>query len=102
MAFDPIIPPVGLNSDLLWRAESGSQTRKSGSTFGSILAQSIADVQSTSALAQESVDRFLRGENQELHDVAIAGQKAELTMEMFLQSRNKLVQAYQEIMRMQI
>jgi flagellar hook-basal body complex protein FliE len=37
-----------------------------------------------------------------LHDIAIAGQKAELTLEMFLQSRNKLVQAYQEIMRMQI
>lgn len=101
MAFDPILPPVGLNSDLLWRAES-SHTKKPGSTFGSILAQSIADVQSSSASAKESVDSFLRGENQELHDIAIAGQKAELTMEMFLQSRNKLVQAYQEIMRMQI
>jgi flagellar hook-basal body complex protein FliE len=101
MAFDPILPPTGLNHDLLWRAES-SQPKKPGSTFGSILAQSIADVQSSSALAKESVDSFLRGENKELHDIAIAGQKAELTLEMFLQSRNKLVQAYQEIMRMQI
>ena len=101
MPFDSIIPPAGLNSDLLWRAEA-SQTKKAGSTFGSILAQSIADVQSSSAVAKESVDSFLRGESHELHDVAIAGQKAELTMEMFLQSRNKLVQAYQEIMRMQI
>jgi flagellar hook-basal body complex protein FliE len=102
MAFDPILPPVGLNSDLLWRAEAVGQAKKSPSTFGSILAQAIGDVQSSAALARESADSFLRGENQELHEVAIAGQKAELTMEMFLQSRNKLVQAYQEIMRMQI
>ena len=101
MAFDPIIPPIGLNTDLLWRAES-SQTKKPAFSFGTILAQSIADVQSTSAFAKESVDRLLSGENQELHEVALAGQKAELTFEMFLQSRNKLVQAYQEIMRMQI
>ena len=101
MAFDPIIAPSGLSNDLLWRAES-SQTKKPATTFGTILAQSIADVQSTSAFAKESVDRLLSGENQELHEVALAGQKAELTFEMFLQSRNKIVQAYQEIMRMQI
>jgi flagellar hook-basal body complex protein FliE len=32
----------------------------------------------------------------------MAAQKAELAFEMFLQTRNKLVQAYQEVMRMQI
>ena len=101
MAFDPILPPIGLNHDLLWRAEAGQQ-KKPAVTFGTILAQSIADVQSSASIAEQATGRFLAGEDQDLHDVAVAGQKAELSLEMFLQSRNKLVQAYQEIMRMQL
>jgi flagellar hook-basal body complex protein FliE len=38
----------------------------------------------------------------ELHSTVLAAQKAELSFEMFLQMRNKVVQAYQEIMRSQI
>jgi flagellar hook-basal body complex protein FliE len=100
MAFDPISAPIGLNSNLLWKAESSKAAK--GNTFGSILAQSIQEVQSAGALARESADRFLSGEGEDLHTVAISAQKAELSMELFLQSRNKLIQAYQEVMRMQI
>lgn len=100
MAFDPISAPVGLNSNLLWKAEAARKPNDSG--FGEVLAQSIREVESSGALARETVERFLAGEQEDLHNVAIASQKAELTFEMFLQTRNKLVQAYQEIMRMQL
>jgi flagellar hook-basal body complex protein FliE len=70
--------------------------------FRSMLEQSISTVDTQRAAAQQSVDRFLAGEGEELHQVAMATQKAELSFEMFLQVRNKVVQAYQEIMRMQI
>jgi flagellar hook-basal body complex protein FliE len=100
MAFDPISAPVGLNSKLLWQAESSQKAK--GQSFGTILAQSIRDVEGSGALADQAVSRFLSGETSEIHDVAIAAQKAELSFDMFLQTRNKLVQAYQEIMRMQI
>ena len=49
-----------------------------------------------------SVDRFLNGEGEELHQVVLATQRADLSFEMFLQMRNKVVNAYQEIMRMQM
>ena len=42
------------------------------------------------------------GETEELHQVILAGQRAEIAFETFLQVRNKVVQAYQEIMRMPI
>lgn len=70
--------------------------------FRQLLDQSISTVESQRAAAQQSVDRFLSGEGEELHQVALATQKAELSFEMFLQVRNKVVQAYQEVMRMQI
>jgi len=70
--------------------------------FRSMLEQSISTVETQRVAAQQSVDRFLSGEGEEIHQVALSTQKAELSFEMFLQVRNKVVQAYQEIMRMQI
>ncbi len=48
------------------------------------------------------MNAFLRGESEEVHKVALDAQRAELSLEMFLQMRNKVVQAYQEIMRTQL
>jgi len=48
------------------------------------------------------VEQFLSGEGGELHSTILATQKAELSFDLFLQMRNKVVSAYQEIMRMQM
>jgi flagellar hook-basal body complex protein FliE len=48
------------------------------------------------------VERFLSGEGEDLHTTVLATTQAELSFNMFLQMRNKVVSAYQEIMRMQI
>ena len=70
--------------------------------FKSILADSIQQVQNTRNFAGKTVEQFLSGENQDLHEVAIASQKAEMSFDLFLQVRNKVVSAYQEVMRMQL
>ena len=46
--------------------------------------------------------RFLSGEGEDLHTTILATQQAELSFDLFLQMRNKVVSAYQEIMRMQM
>jgi flagellar hook-basal body complex protein FliE len=48
------------------------------------------------------MEQFISGESTDLHNVALASQKAALDFEMFLQVRNKVVQAYQEVMRLQL
>jgi len=50
--------------------------------------------------ASASVEQFLSGEGGELHSVVLATQRAELSFDLMLQMRNKIVSAYQEIMRM--
>ena len=70
--------------------------------FKSILSDSIQQVQNTRDFATHTVEQFLSGENQDLHEVAIAAQKAEISFDLFLQLRNKVVSAYQEVMRMQL
>lgn len=50
----------------------------------------------------ELLKKQLTDENIDIHDVIIAGEKAKLSLELTLQIRNKAVEAYQEIMRMQV
>jgi flagellar hook-basal body complex protein FliE len=59
-------------------------------------------VEKSSKNAADTIQQFLSGESEELHNTVIATQKAELQFEMFLQVRNKVVSAYQEIMKMQV
>ena len=83
--------------------QPATQATQSG-VFKSMLDAAIQHVETNSAQtnAAQSVDKFLSGESEELHSTALAVQRAELEFEMFLQVRNKVVQAYQEIMRMQM
>jgi flagellar hook-basal body complex protein FliE len=70
--------------------------------FQAVLADAVSRVENFRLDAQTRVDSFLAGEEQELHQVIVDVQRAELAFEMFLQVRNKVVQAYQEIMRIQM
>jgi len=70
--------------------------------FQDILTGAIGQVESMSQNAAASVERFLSGDGEDLHTTVLATQRAELAFEMFQQVRNKVVSAYQEVMRMQI
>jgi flagellar hook-basal body complex protein FliE len=74
----------------------------SGSAFRDVLSGAIQNVESFRQNASASVERLLSGEGEELHSTIIATQQAELSFELFQQVRNKVVSAYQEIMRMQM
>jgi flagellar hook-basal body complex protein FliE len=79
---------------------AGESSRGGG--FQDVFAAAIRSVEGTSQEATSSVERFLSGEGEELHATVLATQRAELAFDMFLQARNKVVGAYQEIMRMQM
>lgn len=74
----------------------------SGVSFSSVLHNAIQNVESSGTEASQLMEKFMAGEAVDLHSVALAGQKAGLQFEMLLQVRNKVVQAYQEVMRLQL
>jgi flagellar hook-basal body complex protein FliE len=78
---------------------STTETSKPGA-FRNVLEGAIQDVERFQNDASTQVGKFLSGENEELHTAALATQKAEMAFELGLQVRNKVVAAYQEIMRM--
>ncbi len=67
-----------------------------------MLNSAIQSVESSRQNAEAQVAGFLSGEGQEIHQVVMATQRADLSFELFQGVRNKVVQAYQEIMRMQM
>lgn len=73
-----------------------------GAAFHSAFTDAVAKVEQFQDNAHASIERFLAGDGEELHQVALSTQQAELSFELFLQVRNKAVSAYEEIMRMQV
>ncbi len=96
----PITPISGaaLPSAIRAPGESGG-----GTGFGDVLSEAIRSVETVGQNASNSVGRFLSGDSsEELHTTILATQQAQLSFDLFLQVRNKVVSAYQEIMRMQM
>jgi flagellar hook-basal body complex protein FliE len=72
-----------------------------GGSFGDALGRLIDNVEGASATANQAVTGMM-DKTTDVHDAMIALQREELTLQLGVQIRNKLVAAYQEIMRMPI
>ena len=94
----PILPISGAVPEVI-RPAGQSQ---GGGAFQDVFASALQSVEAFGQDATASAQRFLSGEGEELHTTIMAAQRDELSFEMFLQVRNKVVSAYQEIMRMQM
>ncbi len=77
-------------------------SEKNGPGFGEILKDAISTVNELQKQSDQEIQKLMTGESQDLHTTVIAMQKADLSFQMMMQVRNKIVQAYQEIMRRQI
>lgn len=74
----------------------------SGEGFAAALRQAVERVNDLQHQSGAEIERFLTGETEDLHKTILTVQKSELAFEMLLEVRNKVVQAYQEIMRIQV
>lgn len=79
----------------------GNTAAAGGSGFAAALGKVVEAVESTESQANTAVSGMLSGRT-DVHDAMIALQRADLTLQFSVQIRNKLVQAYNEIMRMPI
>jgi flagellar hook-basal body complex protein FliE len=69
--------------------------------FAASLGRLVAGTEAAGANANQAVGAMLDGTG-DVHDAMIALQRADLTLQLTVQIRNKLVSAYQEIMRMPV
>jgi flagellar hook-basal body complex protein FliE len=81
-------------------AVAGSQAA-SGGGFADTLRGAMEETGELSAQAETKVASVLAGNGTDVHSALIAVEKADLSFQLMMQVRNKIVSAYQEISRMQ-
>ena len=77
-------------------------SREITDSFKTFLAEALQKVNQQQIRAEQMTQQLVSGQAENLHDVMIAAEEAAISLQMAVQIRNKVVEAYQEIMRMQI
>lgn len=77
-------------------------TSEHGSSFSNTLKETIARVNNEQKVADVQTEMLISGEHIDLHEVMIASQKASIVLETTVQVQKKMIDAYNEVMRMQI
>jgi flagellar hook-basal body complex protein FliE len=72
------------------------------SDFGSLVKGAIESINDTQKSAEHEISKAVAGETQDLHKTIIALQTADLKFQLGVQVRNKMIGAYEEVMRMQV
>lgn len=71
-------------------------------SFSRFLKESINQVNQLQQEASRSAESLATGNGENIHETMIALEKAELSFKLMMQVRNKIVKAYEEVMRMQV
>lgn len=104
MAIDPIqFTLPSLETPLLKGSAEFSEGSTSGSnSFGDILGKAMTNLRDVHNHAAELTQEYAAGGDVDISEVMVASEKAAITTELAVQIRNKFVDSYNEIMRMQM
>ncbi|MBL9167228.1 MAG: flagellar hook-basal body complex protein FliE [Verrucomicrobiales bacterium] len=75
---------------------------KGSGDFGNVLGQMVQEVQAKQAQASAAMTGVLAGDGVPLHEAVLASEEASVAFQLMVEVRNKLLESYQELMRMQV
>ncbi|PFG32230.1 flagellar hook-basal body complex protein FliE [Sanguibacter antarcticus] len=81
--------------------EGGGSTGSASGAFGGVLADAVTNLQGLQTKANDLAVQAVTGDLDDIHDYTIAASEAKVTLELTAAIRNKAVDAFSEIMRMQ-
>jgi len=81
---------------------SSSVAQKTGGDFAEIIKKTIESVNTQQVESDKAAASLASGQTNNIHEVMIKMEEAEISLRLMVQVRNKVVEAYQEIMRMQV
>jgi flagellar hook-basal body complex protein FliE len=94
----------GIGAPFASALQPGAQSKGSDATggFQSILTDAMDAANSTDAASQAGTQALLTGDVNNLSDLVIESEKADIALSLAVQIRNRVIDAYNEVMRMQI
>ncbi len=103
---DPMIPSQLPSLDALAQAAqkpaATGQGAAEGSQFADILKQALQEVSEAQHTSEQEARNLISGNSTDMHTAILAVQKADVSFQMMMAVRSKLVDAYREVMRMQM
>jgi flagellar hook-basal body complex protein FliE len=100
--FDESLKGIYKNlSNTSLKGEDANQ-KSAGTSFKEIFNKAFNEVNGFNTDADKAITDFATGKNTDIHNTMIAMEKADISFQLMMQVRNKLVAAYQEIYRMQV
>jgi len=91
-------PPRSPGKTLITKAPSAPAEK----SFGQTLSSFVKDINDVSGQADKAIEDVVTGRTEHLHEAVIAVNKADLSFRYMMEIRSKLLQAYQEIQRLQM
>jgi len=88
-----------LNSDVAPQSATAAQ---SGGSFQNLLGEFVGEVNAKQIAAGDAITGLMSGKNVSLHQAMISMEEASVSFQMMVEVRNRLLDSYQELMRMQI
>jgi len=91
------LPGIGQDRPLTQQVPVGTGE----SSFGNTLTRALNEVSDARERSSDLTQRFVNGENVELHQVMAASEEAGIALDMMIELRNKVVEAYRSVISMQ-
>lgn len=100
---DPLnLNPVSPLNPLADLGKTGSENAAEGANFSDILKQALQEVDAAQNSAEQEVRNLMTGESTDMHTAILAVQKADVSFQMMMAVRGKLIDAYRTVMQMQM
>lgn len=97
------IQSIGTNSILNnLNISNTTEEKTNGTSFSNVLSDAISKVNDSEVNANNKIESLIKGEDVEMHDVMLAMQESVLSLQALIEVRNKTVEAYQEISKLQL
>ncbi|MBL8515549.1 MAG: flagellar hook-basal body complex protein FliE [Betaproteobacteria bacterium] len=96
------IQAVKAAADLSIPLQTPIVQRTGGGDFGNLVAQGLQKLNGQLLRSEVDLQRLAVGDVQNLHEVMIRMEETQLSFHLFMQARNRLLEAYQDVMKMQV
>lgn len=97
------IQSIGTNSILNnLNISNTTEQKTNGTSFSNVLSDAISKVNDSEVNANNKIESLIKGEDVEMHEVMLAMQESVLSLQALIEVRNKTVEAYQEISKLQL
>ena len=109
MQIQPIQMPISITqgpiqpiAPIAWNPNPNATGDVSPTNFKDLLNKALVDLNSSQIGANDAIKNLASGGDENLHDVIIDMEKASMTLQYAIQIRNKVLEAYQSVIQMQI